>query len=127
MKLLTILIAEDDAIVRNVIARVLARDKHIVLEASSAAEALAISNCFAGAIDLLIADHALKTMTGREVAERICHSRPQLKVLHISGYPRQKIEEEGGIIPGALFLAKPFKSTALLDKVRQICASDPAS
>ena len=121
MRPLMVLIAEDEAIVRNVIVSVLVRNNHSVLEADSAAEALEISSTFDGTIDLLIADHALKTMTGRQVAETICHARPGLKVLHISGYPFEKIEQEGGIIPGAHFLAKPFRATDLIRKIREIC------
>jgi len=96
---------------------VLAREDYRVLEADSATEALEVSNTFRGIIDLLIADHALKAMKGRQVADKICESRPRLKILFISGYP---LEEAGGIIPGADFLAKPFLPTVLVQKVRDI-------
>jgi two-component system cell cycle sensor histidine kinase/response regulator CckA len=120
MSPLTILIADDEPIVRNLIVNVLVRDRHSVLEADSAEEALEIAYSFKSAIDLLIADHALKTMTGREVAEKICRLRPGLKVLHISGFSMQIIQQDGGIIPGAAFLAKPFKSTELIKIIREL-------
>ena len=117
---LTILIVEDEAIVRSVMVKVLVREDYRVLEADSADEALAVSRSFDGVINLLIADHALKTMSGRQVAEQIRQSRPALKVLHISGYPIEKLEREGGLIPGAEFLAKPFLPHQLAEKVSRI-------
>ena len=120
---LTILVVEDEAVVRNVIMNCLVREDYRVLEADSAAEALEVSQTFPGAIDLLIADHTLKTMTGRQVAEQIRQSRPGLKVLHISGLSLEKLEQDGGLIPGAEFLAKPFSPKALVKKVDQMLAT----
>jgi DNA-binding response OmpR family regulator len=116
----TILIVEDEAIVRNMMVTVLVRKDYRVLEAASAGEALEVSNVFEGVIDLLIADHSLKMMTGRQVVEKICGSRADLKILHISGYPLANLEQEGGIIPGADFLAKPFLPGVLIEKVKGI-------
>jgi DNA-binding response OmpR family regulator len=98
----------------------LVREDYRVLEADSAAEALEISQTFPGPIDLLIADHTLKTMTGRQVAEQIRQSRPGLKVLHISGFSLEKLEQDGGLMPGAEFLAKPFSPKTLVEKVDQM-------
>ena len=117
---LTILVVEDEPIVRNIIMKSLVREDYRVLEADSAAEALEVSQTFSGTIDLLIADHTLKTMTGRQVAEQIRQSRPGLKVLHISGLSLEKLAQDGGLIPGADFLAKPFSPKTLVEKVDQI-------
>ena len=99
---------------------VLVREHYRVLQADSAPGALEVSNTFAGVINLLIADHTLKTMTGRQVAERLCQSRPDLKVLYISGYPIGQLIGRGEAIAGANFLAKPFLPNALVEKVREI-------
>jgi CheY-like chemotaxis protein len=115
----TILIVEDEAVVRNVMVTVLVREDYRVLEADSAAEALEVSNTFEGVIDLLIADHALKTMTGPQLAEKICQARPSLRVLRISGYLLKKLEE-GEAKAGADFLEKPFSPKALIEKVKEI-------
>jgi two-component system cell cycle sensor histidine kinase/response regulator CckA len=115
----TILIVEDEAVVRNVMVTVLGREDYRVLEADSAAEALEVSNTFEGVIDLLIADHILKTMTGPQLAEQICQARPGLRVLRISGHAQKKIEE-GEARAGADFLEKPFSPKALIEKVREI-------
>ncbi|PYT26716.1 MAG: hypothetical protein DMG58_21885 [Acidobacteria bacterium] len=117
---LTILVVEDEPIVRNIIMKSLVREDYRVLEADSAAEALEVSQTFSGTIDLLIADHTLKTMTGRQVAEQIRQSRPRLKVLHISGLSLEKLEQDGGLMTGAEFLAKPFSPKTLVKKVDQI-------
>jgi two-component system cell cycle sensor histidine kinase/response regulator CckA len=114
----TILIVEDEAVVRNTMVTVLVREDYRVLEADSAAEALEVSNTFEGVIDLLIADHALKTMTGPQLAEKICQARPSLRVLRISGYLLKKLEE-GEAKAGADFLEKPFSPKALIEKVRE--------
>ncbi len=117
---LTILVVEDEAVVRNVIMNCLVHEDYRVLEADSAAEALDVSNSFPGTIELLIADHTLKTMTGRQVAEQIRQSRPGLKVLHVSGLSLEKLEQDGGLMPCAEFLAKPFSPKALVKKVDQM-------
>jgi CheY-like chemotaxis protein len=121
-RLRTILIADDEPIVRNLIAMVLSREGYSVLEADTAAEALALSSNCEGIIDLLIADHSLKTMMGWQVAEKMCEARPDLKILYISGYPLEKLAQEGGlgIATNAKFLAKPFSQEALIIKIREI-------
>ena len=89
-----------------------------ILKADSAAEALEVSAAFDGIIDLLITDHALKAMTTAwQVAEKIKQSRAGLKIIHMSGYPIETLEEQGGLTPGAEFLAKPFLSQTLIEKV----------
>ena len=117
---LTILVVEDEPIVRNIIMKSLVREDYRVLEADRAAEALEVSQTFSGTIDLLIADHTLKTMTGRQVAEQIRQDRPDLKVLQISGLSLEKLEQDGGLMPGAEFLAKPFSPKTLVKKVDQM-------
>jgi CheY-like chemotaxis protein len=115
-----LLIVEDESVVRNLMMRVLVRAGFRVLEADSAAEALEVSAQFDGVIDLLVADHTLKTMTGRQVAEQIRQSRPNLKVLQISGHFVEQLEEEGGRLPDAEFLAKPFHPMELVRTVEKM-------
>ena len=80
---LTILVVEDEAVVRNVIMSCLVREDYRVLEADSAAEALEVSQTFSGTIDLLIADHTLKTMTGRQVAEHRARPEQEAEIVGI--------------------------------------------
>lgn len=125
MRSITILIVEDEVVVRNVVVMALARAGYAVLEAHDAVEALKLSSTFEGVIDLLIADYALKTMTGREVAAKISQSRPGLRVLHISGYSLQVLQHKEGreAISNAVFLGKPFLPKDLVEKVKAILST----
>jgi DNA-binding response OmpR family regulator len=120
MNAVTILVVEDDVHLRNLVASILVSYDYSVLEADSAVEALEISTRFEGAIDLLIADHTLKSMTGREVADAISRQRTGVKVLHMSGYPREVLVNEAGMIHGAGFLGKPFTPKELIAQVRAL-------
>jgi CheY-like chemotaxis protein len=113
----TILVVEDEPVVRNILVKILVAAHYRVFEADSEAEAFAVSEMVVP-IDLLIVDHALKRMSGRQVAEHIRQTRPGLKVLHVSGYPLEKLLEEEGLTPGADFLPKPFLPKDLIEKVR---------
>lgn len=115
----TILVVEDEPVVRNFVVKVLATENYRVFEADNAAEALEVSERFEQ-IDLIITDHALKTMTGRELAEHPCVSRPNLKVLQISGYPMEYLVREGLMTLNTPFLGKPFVRTQLLAAVDQL-------
>jgi two-component system, cell cycle sensor histidine kinase and response regulator CckA len=116
----TILVAEDDVMVRNILVKTLVREHYEVLEADNAVEALQIARTFEGTINLLVADQFLKTMRARELVERIRQSRSEMKVLQLSGYPLTTIRWEGSLIPGAAFLQKPFLPQVLADKVKRI-------
>ena len=79
-----------------------------------------MADTFEDVIDLLIADHSLKTMTGREIAGKISESRPALKVLHISGYSLETLQQRGETISVTAFLKKPFMPDELVWKVAEI-------
>jgi CheY-like chemotaxis protein len=116
----TILVVEDEPTVRNVIVSCLLRAGFRVLEADSAAEALSLSAQFESHIEMLIADHSLKSMTGREVALQIRQSRPGIKVLQMSGYLVEQLEKEGELLPDAEFLGKPFLPKVLIETVKRM-------
>ena len=107
----TILVVEDEAGIRELIRKILQRERYRVLEAGSAEEALALAQ--GQSIDLLITDVMLPGIHGPELARRMQQATPHLKILFISGYTG---EEQ--VPAGARFLAKPFTLSALLDKVR---------
>jgi len=72
-----------------------------------------------GQIDLLVTDVMLPGASGRELAERIRETRPELKVLYISGYTDDDAVRTGAIPPGSRFLQKPFTHDALVRHVRE--------
>jgi two-component system, cell cycle sensor histidine kinase and response regulator CckA len=118
----TILLVEDEAGIRALVRKILRREHYDVLEAGSAEEALALAAATEGRIDLLITDVRLQTASGRDVAERICETREDLKVLYISGYTDDDAVRSGAIPPGSKFLQKPFTLGALVGKVKESLA-----
>ena len=113
----SILVVEADAIVRNLMIRVLSRHAFTVYEAASPTEALSLCKSFAGKIDLLIADHAT---IGRDVTEQMLTSCPDTKILHISGWPFETIQEQKVLLPGSSFLKKPFTAMELANSVQAL-------
>jgi two-component system cell cycle sensor histidine kinase/response regulator CckA len=116
----TVLLAEDQPEVRRLALRILKGNGYRLLEAASGPEALAVSRGHEGPIDLLVTDVIMPEMTGRELASRLKESRPQLKVLYVSGYTADVIGREGVLDPGVAYLPKPFTPAQLSIKVREV-------
>jgi DNA-binding NtrC family response regulator len=120
LKMTTVLLVEDNEAVRNLLRRVLHHYNYTVLEAENAAEALELSQGHADPIDLLLVDILLPQMPAAELIEQLTAVRPELKVLCMSGYPSETLEEQGLLKPGWAFLQKPFRPDTLLDTVRRL-------
>ncbi|MEW5979019.1 MAG: PAS domain S-box protein [Acidobacteriota bacterium] len=118
----TILLVEDDVQVRKVSKGILEMNGYGVLEASDGEEAWALSNQHTGRIDLLVTDMIMPKLGGLELAERATASRPEMKVLYISGYARSNLFYHQGFQEDA-FLQKPFSLRALIGKVREVLDS----
>jgi PAS domain S-box-containing protein len=116
----TILLAEDDAQVRDVARRVLERAGYLVLPVADAEAAVAAADRHPGHIHLLITDMALTRMSGRELAARLAIHRPAIKVLYVSGSSDGAIARHRMLEPGIEFLEKPFSLDRFLRKVRQV-------
>jgi PAS domain S-box-containing protein len=116
----TVLLAEDQPEVRRLALRILTAGGYRLLEASSGPEALELSRRYAGTIDLLVTDVIMPEMTGRELADRLKESRPQIKVLYVSGYTADIIGREGVLDAEVAYLAKPFTPSQLAIKVREV-------
>jgi len=108
----TILVVDDESGIRELIRKILQRERYRVLEAGTAEEALGIAQ--KQSIDLLITDVMLPGIHGPELARRMQQAGPRLKTVFISGFTG---EEE--VPAGGLFLAKPFTLETLLQKVRE--------
>jgi two-component system, cell cycle sensor histidine kinase and response regulator CckA len=108
----TILVVDDETGIRELIRKILSRERYRVLEAGSAEEAQTAGR--GQDIDLVITDVMLPGINGPELARRMQQAAPRLKALYISGHTGSAI-----IPPGAPFLAKPFTLAALLEKVRE--------
>jgi PAS domain S-box-containing protein len=116
----TILVAEDQPEVRRLALRILKSNGYQLLEASSGPEALELSRRHASSIDLLVTDVVMPEMTGRELATRLQKSRPNIKVLYVSGYTADIIGREGVLDEGVDYLPKPFTPAQLAVKVREV-------
>ena len=116
----TILLVEDEEGVRRLTHMFLEQRGYRVLEATNGAQALQVAAAHAGPIHLLVTDMVMPGMRGRELAEKLCSSRPRMKLLYVSGYTDGGIVENGELGPGCAFLEKPFSSDALARKVRQV-------
>jgi two-component system cell cycle sensor histidine kinase/response regulator CckA len=116
----TILLVEDDPVVRTLIRRVLHNLGYTLLEAGDGQTALRLGGDFPGAIDLLLTDAVMPGMSGQTLAERLAPSRPGLSVLFMSGYTDDVILHHGDLAMGVSFLQKPFSVTDLARKVRAV-------
>ena len=112
----TILLVEDEPLVRELSRDMLERQGYRVVLATDAKEAERMS-ANAGSFDLLITDAVMPSISGVELARRIRASHPGLKVLFISGYTNEPAETGA---EGAAFLQKPFSADSLGRKIRQI-------
>ena len=116
----TVLVVEDQEEVRKLTKRVLEARGYAVLAAPNGAEALEIVDRHPTPIHLMITDVVMPGMNGREVAQRACAKRSDLKVLFVSGYTGEAVLQHRLLEPGVAFLQKPFTPDALARKTRQV-------
>src|SRR5207247_7835540 len=116
----TVLLAEDGALVRVVAREVLAEAGYRVLVAAGGAEALALAERHDGPIHLLLTDVVMPEMSGRELMRRLIERRPDVRVLYMSGYADEAIARHGVLDPGTAFMQKPFTPGVLARRVRDV-------
>jgi len=116
----TVLLVEDDANLRLLIARVLGACGYTVLAASGGVEALAIADNPAILIDAVITDVVMPGMNGRELVEKLVDSRPGMGSLLMSGYTDDDVLRRGVLHGETAFLQKPFTPDQLARKVRAV-------
>jgi len=123
----TILVVEDDPMVRTSVTKQLHALGYKTIQAANAAEALAIVDDGA-AFDLLFTDVIMPgPMNGRQLAEEVAKRRSALKVLFTSGYTENAMVHHGRLDPGVLLLAKPYRRAELARMVRVALAASPAT
>lgn len=119
----TILLVEDEEVVRNLTSEVLEMHGYHVLKASSPAEAQRICDEFPERIDLLVSDVILPQMDGRSLFRLLAERRSDLRVLYVSGYTEDFIVHHGVLDRNVHFLPKPFTAIKLARKVREVLMS----
>ncbi|MEW6542215.1 MAG: PAS domain S-box protein [Nitrospirota bacterium] len=123
----TILLAEDELMVRGVTREMLRQLGYTVLEASNGDEGLQASRGHGGRIHLLLTDVIMPGMNGRELAERVLAERPETRVLFMSGYTDDALLSHGALESGTALLQKPFSQEVLARKVREMLDAPPKS
>ena len=116
----TILVAEDDDRVRDMVARSLAEAGYEVLVASNGAEALAMATERKTPIHLLLTDVVMPVMNGRELSERLAGIHQETRILFTSGYTGNIIAHHGVLEQGTEFLSKPYTLDVLAARVRRV-------
>jgi PAS domain S-box-containing protein len=116
----TLLVLEDDAIVRETTCRLLERLGYQTLSAANGPEAIEVARAHDGAIQLLVADVVMPQMTGPEAYRELVAERPDLIVLYMSGYTDEAIARHGVLEDGIDYLEKPFTVQELATKVREM-------
>jgi two-component system, cell cycle sensor histidine kinase and response regulator CckA len=120
----TILLLEDEKVVRDLVRAILERDGFRVIEASVPEEALAASLRDRDGIDLLLTDVVMPGMSGPDVARAIGSPERPLKVLYMSGYSDEAVIQKGLLEPGSAFLQKPFSAHELTEAIRALLKGD---
>jgi PAS domain S-box-containing protein len=115
----TVLLVEDEAMLRQMIREVLERDGYRVLEAAHGEEALRVLHERHEAPHILVTDVVMPGIGGPALARRVAAARPGIRVLLMSGYTDARLPE-GRLAPDTAFLAKPFTPDALVRKVREL-------
>lgn len=116
----TVLLVEEDRVLRTRTAQFLRHKGYQVLPASNAGEALLISERGGGSIDILIADLMGSHLSGKLLFQRLEGLCPRLKVLYSSVYSVKAVIDQGLLEPGMPFIRKPFNPDVLLQKIQQV-------
>jgi PAS domain S-box-containing protein len=116
----TILVAEDDEMVRRLVVTILTEFGYHALEAADPDRAILLCQTYSGAIDLLLTDVVMPHFNGCELYSRAVKLRPRMKALYMSGYTPAAITGHSLLNEEVNFLSKPFLPETLVSRIRQI-------
>jgi PAS domain S-box-containing protein len=116
----TVLVVEDELVVRNLVQRILEAAGYAVLCAPDGQAALELAGRHPGEIHLVLTDVVMPRLSGRALVAELSRARPDLRALYMSGYTDNAIVHHGVLDPGTQFIGKPFTATELCHKIRQI-------
>jgi chemotaxis methyl-accepting protein methylase/chemotaxis response regulator CheB/signal transduction histidine kinase len=116
----TILLAEDEDIVRLVAVKALRKKGYTVLQANNGHAAIEMSENYSGTIDLLVTDIIMPGINGNQLAKSLAAKRGKMGVLFMSGYSQDIISKRGVLKPGTNFIEKTFAGEGLCHKVREV-------
>ena len=116
----TILVVEDEELVRKLVCETLSAHGYHVIEALSTTDAIKIASQLKETIHLLLTDVIMPDMNGRVLYEKVAALRPDIQILYMSGYTDNVIVHHGILDEGINFLQKPFTLHSLTHKVKQV-------
>jgi two-component system cell cycle sensor histidine kinase/response regulator CckA len=116
----TVLLVEDEEMVRNMTSEALRESGYRVLEARDTNHAVSLCQTFEEEIHLMLSDVVMPVMSGRVLAEAVAPLRPGMRVLYMSGYTDDHIVHHGVLEEGMNFIEKPFTGDLLAKKVRDV-------
>ncbi len=121
----TVLLVEDEDQVRAIVLNILRRQGYHVIPAHNGGDALLICERHTGRIDLLLTDVVMPQMSGPELAKRLATTRPEMRVLCMSGYTDDSIVRHGVLETGVAFIQKPITPALLARKMCEVLAAEP--
>jgi two-component system cell cycle sensor histidine kinase/response regulator CckA len=119
----TVLVVDDEEMIRRLAARMLLLLGYRVLEARDGHEAIKLLQRGPQRIGVVLTDLAMPGIGGRRLGETIANCWPQVRVLYMSGFPAQKMMNDGALDPNDPFIQKPFTSEQLGRRVRDVLAA----
>ena len=119
----TILLAEDETAILDMVKQILEDFGYRVLAASTPGQAIRATKEYAGDIDLLITDVVMPEMNGQELAKNLLALHPKLRIIYMSGYSGNVIARHGVLDEGVNFIQKPFSMQDFAAKVREVLDS----
>ena len=115
----TVLVVEDEELVRSVLVEALENQGYETLTAGTGAEALELADLYVGPIDLVLSDVVLPGITGPVVARALAGTRPEARILFMSGYTEAIILDQG-VEGSAPLLVKPFSMQQLYERIEEV-------
>jgi len=119
----TVLVVDDEEMIRSVVHAYLRKSGYSVLEASTGAEAALIAEHHGGTIDLLLTDVVMPQMSGPQAAERLLEIHPEMQVLYMSGHSDDTLVGYGILESDSTLMKKPFNFDSLVRTVSEMIAS----
>jgi hypothetical protein len=119
----TVLVVEDEAAIREVTRRMLARNGYHVVAAASGHEALEVLATQLEHIDVLLTDVIMPRMQGKEFADQVLVIQPAARVIFMSGYTQGLLGAQGVLEPGTHLIEKPFSEATLLTKLQEVLSA----
>ncbi len=116
----TILVVDDEEALRTVIVDLLSQLGYQILSAAGGEEALQLARAYPNRIDLLLSDVIMDGLPGPELAEKLLQSRPELKVVYMSGFADSSLAPQGVLKQGTVLMQKRFPIRMLSAKLREI-------